>query len=759
LALTCLKWFLVKSFYASFYALKPACLVVVCLGRGRLKRRIAKKTLMDRLLEALQSGCKNQHPLATGQCDGWATLVLPRTLFGAPCPVAEAYIAKETGFSGFCHGLLILHQPLSGGQAGGKFCAQPDSREIKQAGQSGGLGGGEKKEEVPGPCTWLLVDGRYRLQAQQQAPKSILVDVGQGLAGLIQGVASGTTVLVDPWALSCARAELLTSCAKERGLHLRFDLPLQLDAQIQCALPDRMAAPPETLPQIPPQTQGLGAAMGDLWFLPLGASLQEKTSQIAVLAQRPTLLCVPDDVGWLTGLRDDRGGHIPAPKAYGLVLPTDDAGPGSAVVPPTQGSVDAEPQSPARSLPKQDQFSVCVFLEACPQETAMAAKLAIPQGIHLAPLAPLLDKGIGLPASVQVGGEIGYDPDTTPYGLLCAVRHWPGFKDVRWIAQEALSKFPVRLCKTTAEITASQQAHSQEGVALVRLLAKMDSQALSQGWTEADVVDQLEILRRQSSTYRCPSFATIAASGAHSAMIHYRPDRQRPSQVEPGLFLLDAGGQYRFGTTDLTRTLWLGPKAPTQRHRDLYTCVLQAHIHLACARFPVGTRAHQLDTLARGWLWQEGLDYAHATGHGVGFCLNVHEAPAIGSTQQSQIHSGMILSDEPGYYEEGWGGIRLENLLWVHGDAAVENPSMGNQGRDQAVYGQSDPGKARPERLAFTPLSFVPFERSLIEAEKLTHRQRHWLDAYHQEVFDLLAPQLDEGERHWLDLKTKPLEL
>jgi len=255
--------------------------------------------------------------------------------------------------------------------------------------------------------------------------------------------------------------------------------------------------------------------------------------------------------------------------------------------------------------------------------------------------------------------------------------------------------------------------------------------------------DRLEALRRENEELRDLSFDTISGAGPNGAIVHYRVTPATNRRLEPGsLYLVDSGGQYRDGTTDITRTVPIGE--PTDEMRDRFTRVLKGHIAIASAVFPRGTRGSQLDSFARQYLWQAGLDYAHGTGHGVGSFLGVHEGPQriapVGSSQSGgdePLRAGMILSNEPGYYKTGEYGIRIENLVLV-----VEGEKVA--GAEKALN-------------AFETLTLAPIDRRCIERELLDAGEVAWLNAYHAEVARTLGPLLDDETRSWLDAATRPL--
>ena len=251
--------------------------------------------------------------------------------------------------------------------------------------------------------------------------------------------------------------------------------------------------------------------------------------------------------------------------------------------------------------------------------------------------------------------------------------------------------------------------------------------------TEMAAADRLLAFRREVDGFREESFPAISGAGPNGAIIHYRVTPESDRVLGPDeAYLIDSGGQYPDGTTDVTRTVWTGPGAPGPALQDRFTRVLQGHIAIATAVFPKGVAGPHLDALARQALWRVGLDYDHGTGHGVGSFLSVHEGPASLSRNARPVPlaPGMILSDEPGYYEPGSYGIRLENLLLVQ-----ERPLPGAK---KPFYG-------------FETLTLAPFDRRLIEPGMLTPAERGWLDAYHARVLAEVGPALGSAERRWLE--------
>jgi Xaa-Pro aminopeptidase len=295
---------------------------------------------------------------------------------------------------------------------------------------------------------------------------------------------------------------------------------------------------------------------------------------------------------------------------------------------------------------------------------------------------------------------------------------------------------PMKAVKNATEIAGARAAQQRDGVAVTRFLAWFDREA-PRGLTEIDAVEALESFRRDSGLLKDVSFPTIAGAGPNGAIVHYRVTRKSNRRIAPGeLFLIDSGGQYEDGTTDITRTVAVG--YPTDDMRQKFTLVLKGHIAIARAVFPDGTSGAQLDTLARQYLWQAGVDFDHGTGHGVGSYLSVHEGPArIAKLGGAPLKRGMILSNEPGYYRTGAYGIRIENLILVT-EAA---PAAG----------------AEKPLNTFETLTLAPIDTRLVEPALLTAAELNWLNAYQARVRDALASSVDAATRAWLITATAPL--
>ena len=296
--------------------------------------------------------------------------------------------------------------------------------------------------------------------------------------------------------------------------------------------------------------------------------------------------------------------------------------------------------------------------------------------------------------------------------------------------------------KNPVEIAGQKAAQTRDGAAIARFLHWIDDEAATGKVDELIASDKLEALRRESPELRDLSFDSISGAGPNGAIVHYKSSEKTNRKLEKGmLYLIDSGGQYVDGTTDITRTVAIGE--PSEEMRDRFTRVLKGHIAIATAVFPKGTRGSQLDSFARRPLWEAGLDYAHGTGHGVGSFLSVHEGPQrispAGSAQaggDEPLQEGMILSNEPGYYKTGEYGIRIENLVLV-----VRREIDG----------------AEKEMLGFETLTFAPIDRRLIDVQMLDPEELIWLNCYHAHVLAKIGPTLGESDCAWLREACAPL--
>jgi len=342
-------------------------------------------------------------------------------------------------------------------------------------------------------------------------------------------------------------------------------------------------------------------------------------------------------------------------------------------------------------------------------------------------LAPALDK-LG-------GKQVRVDPAGAPAWFAQALRA----AGATVVAGPDPCLLP-KACKNPVEQQGARAAHARDAVAVCRFLHWLSEAGPRGTQTELTAATKLLALRGASDAFRGESFPAISGAGEHGAVIHYRvtPESDRPIRPnEP--YLIDSGAQYPDGTTDITRTVWIGPADPPAELRDRVTRVLKGHIAIASLVFPQGVCGSHVDAFARRALWQAGLDYDHGTGHGVGSYLSVHEGP-VGLSRLARpvpIAAGMILSNEPGFYLSGRYGIRLENLVLAQ---PVNMPAAGKP------------------FLRFETLTLAPFDRRLIEPGLLDPDERAWLDAYHARVFKEIGPSLGDPARGWLASACAPLK-
>jgi Xaa-Pro aminopeptidase len=530
----------------------------------------------------------------------------------------------------------------------------------------------------------LFVDGRYTLQAREQVDTSLfaiepLVETPPD-RWIEENLAIGDRLGYDPWLHTVEGAERLGKACATAGATLIAVEPDLIDA----IWADRPAAP-------------LGAVtLHDVRFA--GEAAEDKLARIraevAKLRADALVVSDPHAVAWAFNIRGADVAHTPLPLAFAIVP---QAGRPSLYVDGRKLSNDVRNRLEVLA----DMREPSDFVGALGALGRQKQTVRLDQATAADALARLI---------TSHGGKVTRAP--CPIALMKAV-------------------------KNEIEIAGARAAHLRDGAAVTRFLAWFDREAPRGKLTEIEAVAALESFRRDTGLLKDISFPTIAGAGPDGAIVHYRVTIKSNRVVAPGeLFLIDSGGQYEDGTTDITRTIAVGE--PTAEMRDRFTRVLKGHIAIARAIFPEGTTGAQLDSFARQFLWAQGLDFDHGTGHGVGSYLSVHEGPArISKLGTTALKPGMILSNEPGYYKTGAYGIRIENLVLVVGAAAV-------------------PGAEKP-LYAFETLTLAPIDRRLIVAEMLTPDEAAWLDRYHARVFEALSPLLDADSRAWLTAATRPL--
>jgi Xaa-Pro aminopeptidase len=529
----------------------------------------------------------------------------------------------------------------------------------------------------------IFVDGRYTLQAAKQVDTKAwtvesLVDPPPE-TWLTRHLRAGDRLGFDPWLHTSASAERLAAACTKAGAELVAAESNPLDA-VWTERP---------LPPIAPISIHGADLSGESEADKLGR-IRHEIERLGVEA-----LVVSDahNVAWTFNIRGADVSHTPLPLSYALV--------------PKSGRPTIFIDHRKLSNLTRDHLE-------------QSAEVEEPQA-----LAPRLI------ALAQSGAAIALDSATAADALTRLVKG-AGGKTVS--SADPVSQ--LKAAKNATEIEGARRAHRRDAVALARFLAFIDREAPKGKLTEIDAVEALETFRRDTGALKDVSFPTIAGTGPNGAIVHYRVTRKSNRRIMPGdLLLVDSGAQYQDGTTDVTRTIAIG--TPTDEMRDRFTRVLRGHLAIARAVFPDGTTGAQLDSFARQFLWQAGLDFEHGTGHGVGSYLSVHEGPArISKLGTAPLKRGMILSNEPGYYKTDAYGIRIENL--------------------ELVVAREVAGAGKPMN-GFEPLTLAPIDRRLIEVAMLSAEERAWLDAYHAQVNAAVRSTLDDADQRWLDQATAAL--
>jgi Xaa-Pro aminopeptidase len=526
----------------------------------------------------------------------------------------------------------------------------------------------------------VLVDGRYTLQVRAQVDPRLfsfedLVELG--LSGWLRREAKrGQRIGYDPKLFSPDGLERLRAAAKEVGFELIAISPNPIDG----VWADRPPIPAEPVVAHPEKYTGESSAAKRKR---LGDGLANDRVDAAIITS-------PASLAWLFNIRGGDVARTPLPLGAAILY--------------ADGTADLFMNPDKLSAETRRWLGNEVSLRAETEfEDGMRAT-----GQKRVRVDPASASSWHVETLVSAGAEIarGMDPVTLP-----------------------------RACKNAVEIEGARAAHARDGAAVSRYLHWLASEAQSGKVDEITACKVLEDYRRENGALKDLSFDSISGAGPNGAVVHYRVNQKTNLRLRRGsLFLIDSGGQYLDGTTDITRTVAIG--RPTSEMRSRFTCVLKGHIALSRVRFPKGTTGSQLDALARMGLWDIGLDYDHGTGHGVGSYLGVHEGPhriaKAGNT--IALETGMIVSNEPGYYKTGEYGIRIENLQVVTAPAPIP-------GGEKDMYG-------------FETLTLAPIDRTLIDRRLLDARERDWLNAYHARVRDVIGPQLSGADRDWLDAAT-----
>ena len=531
----------------------------------------------------------------------------------------------------------------------------------------------------------VFVDGRYTLQAAKQVDRKMwgiepLADPPPE-TWLTKHLVAGDRLGFDPWLHTSAAAERLAAACAKAGAEL-----IAVDSNpVDSVWTERPPPPLGPVSVHGPQFAGEAEA----------EKLTRIRLEIIKLGADALVLSDSHAVAWTFNIRGADVSHTPLPLSYALV-------------------------------PKDGRPTL--FIDH--------RKLSNSTRDHLEQTAEVEEPGALTPRLTELarsGASIALDSATAADALTRLINA-AGGKPLRGNDPVSLLK----AVKNITEIEGTKTAHRRDAVALTRFLAWIDREAPSGALTEIDAVEALETFRRDTGALKDVSFPTIAGTGPNGAIVHYRVTRKSNRRISYGdLLLIDSGAQYEDGTTDVTRTIAIGE--PTAEMRDRFTRVLRGHIAIARAVFPDGTTGAQIDTLARQFLWQAGVDFEHGTGHGVGSYLSVHEGPArISKLGTTPLRRGMILSNEPGYYKTDAYGIRIENL--------------------ELVIGTDIAGAEKPVN-AFETLTLAPIDRRLVDLNMLSGDELFWLNDYHARVRHIVRPHVDEATKVWLDAATAPLSL
>ncbi|MCY1127160.1 aminopeptidase family protein P [Frigidibacter sp. RF13] len=560
----------------------------------------------------------------------------------------------------------------------GEYVADCDARLQWLTGFTGSAGFCVVLPEVAG----VFVDGRYRTQVKGQVDLTVYtpVDWPEVKAGdwITERAPAGARIGYDPWLHTAREIEEIEARLAGTGIGLVAAANL-----VDAVWTDRPTPPCGKVAVHPIELAGESSA----------DKRRRLGGQLGREGQATAVLTLPDSLSWLLNIRGADIPRNPVVQCLGLLQ--------------ADGNVD-------------------LFIDQ--------AKLGPEVLAHLGPSVRIAAPEAFEAALRELRGRIRVDRATAPVAVSRILAE--AGAEVVWGQDPCLLP---KARKNEAEIAGMVEAHLRDGAAMVEFLAWLDAEVPKGGMTEIRAVTALEGFRRASNALRDISFETICGSGPNGAIMHYRVSEESDRPFGEGeIVVIDSGGQYLDGTTDITRTVAIG--APGQVERDCFTRVLQGMIAISRLRWPKGVAGSHLDAIARYPLWLAHQDFNHGTGHGVGAYLSVHEGPmGLSRRYDVPLEAGMILSNEPGYYREGAFGIRIENLLLVETAVVPEG------------------GDAEREMLCMRTLTFVPIDRRLIAAGLMTRAEVDWLNDYHAEVAAKIGPRVSEAARRWLDAATAPL--
>lgn len=532
----------------------------------------------------------------------------------------------------------------------------------------------------------LWTDSRYFLQAETELKSSGMVLHKQNTQGepehvdwLKNELNSGATVAFDGKCFSISQVENMKSSFLQKGIKIDGDTDL-----ISGNWKDRPALPSGKFYELSEYYTGMSR-------LDRIAQIQKHLVQNNI---QHYLISTLDDLCWVFNIRSNDVEYNPVCIAY-------------AVISQNKAQLFVDPIKVPDNLKK----------------TFSKEKLEL---LPYNDIEPFLKK-------LKATDKIWLDKSTASYWIGALLK-----KEQIYFGSNLPKSF--KAIKNETEIRHIKHVMIKDGVSLAKAYIWLESEVKKREITEVEIADKIIESRKIHDDYVGESFGAIVGYAGNGAIIHYHPHAETCAKVkQKGILLIDCGGQYKCGTTDITRTLTMGK--PTKEQKMHFTLVLKGHIALAMAKFPTGTKGIQLDILARQYLWQNGLNYGHGTGHGVGFFLNVHEPPqgfvsGLNERGVTVIEKGMLSSNEPGMYVENSHGIRIENLILAVEEEATD---FGNF-------------------LSFDTVTLFPIEQKLISKKLLSRSEIDWLNNYHHKVFDLISPFLNKKEANWLKEKTKTIK-
>ncbi len=596
---------------------------------------------------------------------------------GAPRLEALREVMKAQNIDGFLVPRADAHQ--------GENVAPCDERLAWLTGFTGSAGSCAVLNHKAG----VFIDGRYRIQVKTQIdlaaftpvhwPETTVAD------WLVENLPDGGVVAFDPMLHSYDEIRTLTKTLEPAGIKLHRSKNL-----VDKIWQDQPRPPQAVITPHPAEFSGLSSS--------------KKRSNIAKTLIENNLdafvLTLPESIAWLLNIRGNDVENTPVALCFAVLKP--------------DASLDlfVDPAKVNQSLIDH-----------------LGPKIRMHSPLDLADFLKSLT------------GKTGLDRTTAPIWVSDQLDN-PDQKNETGTAGYVWKSDPCILAKAQknrTELAGARAAHLRDAVAMVKFLQWVDETVPQGGISEIDVAKKLEGFRKNTNALRDISFETISASGPNGAICHYRVDETGNRTIQnPDLLLVDSGGQYLDGTTDITRTIPIG--APTGDMQKMFTLVLKGMISISTLRWPAGRAGRDIDGFARAALWQQGFDYDHGTGHGVGAYLGVHEGPArISSQSDVPVLANMILSNEPGYYRENQWGIRIENLLIV---LPPNIPASGDR-----------------EMLGFETITWVPIDRRLIDPGLLNATELGWINRYHQHVLEKVGPLLAGKTLAWLKNACQPVAL